>query len=141
MSDGLASGLGASARCQTLGRLNCLLGIYQAFDHFHSATGEIEMHGNHGEYSTNVREHSGHNRHAGHSVAMFRDKFWLSLGLTIPVVVWSSEVQHWLGYRAPTFPGSRLIPAILGNIIFVYGGSVFIQGARGELSTRPPRMT
>src|SRR4029077_16006961 len=98
------------------------------------------MHGNHGEYSTNVREHSGHKRHAGHSVAMFRDKFWLSLGLTIPVVVWSSEVQHWLGYRAPTFPGSRLIPAILGTIILVYGGSVFIQGARRELSAGQPGM-
>src|SRR5215469_6805129 len=65
--------------------------------------------------------------HAGHSVAMFRDKFWLSLALTIPVVFWSSEVQHWLGYRAPSFPESRLIPAILGTIIFAYGGSVFIQ--------------
>jgi Cu2+-exporting ATPase len=71
---------------------------------------------------------------------MFRDKFWLSLALTLPVVFWSSEVQHWLGYRAPTFPGSRLIPAILGTIIFVYGGSVFIQGARHELFSRQPGM-
>jgi Cu2+-exporting ATPase len=98
------------------------------------------MHANHGEYSTNVREHWGQNRHAGHSVAMFRDKFWVSLGLTIPVVVWSSDVQHWLGYRAPTFPGSRFIPAILGTIILVYGGSVFIHGARRELSVGQPGM-
>src|SRR5215469_16526884 len=83
---------------------------------------------------------TGHDRHAGHSVAMFRDKFWLCLALTLPVVFWSSEVRHWLGYRAPTFPGSRLIPAILGTIIFVYGGSVFIQGARHELSGRQPGM-
>src|SRR5215470_9423823 len=40
--------------------------------------------------------HVSHDRHAGHSVAMFRDKFWLSLALTIPVVFWSSDVQHWL---------------------------------------------
>ena len=39
----------------------------------------------------------GHDRHAGHSVAMFCDKFWLSFVLTIPVVVWSADVQHWLG--------------------------------------------
>ena len=83
---------------------------------------------------------TGHERHAGHSVAMFRDKFWLCLALTLPVVFWSSEVQHWLGYRAPTFPGSRLIPAILGTVIFVYGGSVFIRGARHELSGRQPGM-
>ena len=84
--------------------------------------------------------HSGHDRHAGHSVAMFRDKFWLSLALTIPVVVWSSEVQHWLHYRAPVFPGSRWIPAILGTIVFLYGGSVFIRGAWGELADRRPGM-
>jgi Cu2+-exporting ATPase len=71
---------------------------------------------------------------------MFRDKFWLCLALTLPVVFWSSEVQHWLGYRAPAFPGSRLIPAILGTVIFVYGGRVFIQGAGHELSARQPGM-
>jgi Cu2+-exporting ATPase len=88
--------------------------------------------------SQTKQAHSSHNQHAGHSVAMFRDKFWLCLALTFPVVFWSSEVQHWLGYRAPTFPGSRLIPAILGTIIFVYGGRVFVQGARHELSGRQP---
>src|SRR5881394_4230984 len=87
------------------------------------------------------RDHAaGHDRHAGHSVAMFRDKFWLSLALTLPVVLWSSEVQHWLGYSAPVFPGSRWIPAILGTIVFLYGGSVFIRGAFGELSDRRPGM-
>ena len=49
---------------------------------------------------------ASHDRHAGHSVAMFRDKFWLSFALTIPVVFWSSDVQHWLGYRAPSAPNS-----------------------------------
>jgi Cu2+-exporting ATPase len=71
---------------------------------------------------------------------MFRDKFWLSLALTIPVVFWSSEVQHWLGYHAPTFPGSRFVPAILGTLIFFYGGGVFIRGAWGELSDHRPGM-
>jgi Cu2+-exporting ATPase len=71
---------------------------------------------------------------------MFRDKFWLSLTLTLPVVFWSADVQHWLGYHAPAFPGSRLIPAILGTIVFVYGGRVFIQGAWHELSGRQPGM-
>jgi P-type Cu2+ transporter len=93
-----------------------------------------KMHAMSSEHPTNAVAHSGHTQHSGHSAAMFRDKFWLSLTLTLPVVFWSADVQHWLGYHAPTFPGSRLIPAILGTIIFVYGGSVFIQGARGELS-------
>src|SRR6266545_8296050 len=86
--------------------------------------------------------HAGmsHDRHAGHSVAMFRDKFWLSLVLTIPVIVWSPDPQEWLGYRAPTFPGSEYIPAILGTLVFLYGGLVFIRGAQGELAERQPGM-
>src|SRR6184192_3768832 len=85
-------------------------------------------------------DQGGHDRHAGHSVAMFRDKFWLSFALAIPVVVWSREVQHWLRYTAPTFPGSALVPAILGTIVFLYGGLVFLRGARGELADRQPGM-
>ncbi len=81
-----------------------------------------------------------HDRHAGHSVAMFRDKFWLSFVLTIPVVFWSTDVQHWIGYTAPSFPGSKFIPAILGAVVFVYGGLVFIRGAWGELADHKPGM-
>jgi Cu2+-exporting ATPase len=81
-----------------------------------------------------------HDRHAGHSVAMFRDKFWLSFALTIPVVFWSTDVQHWLGYTAPSFPGSKFIPAVLGTVVFVYGGLVFIRGAWGELAEHKPGM-
>jgi P-type Cu2+ transporter len=81
-----------------------------------------------------------HDQHAGHSVAMFRDKFWLSFALTVPVVLWSPEVQHWLGYCAPFFPGSKFIPAILGTGVFINGGVVFIRGARGELAGHKPGM-
>src|ERR1700680_2427073 len=84
--------------------------------------------------------HGSHNRHAGHSVAMFRDKFWLSFALTIPVVFWSTDVQHWLAYTAPSFPGSKFIPAILGTVVFVYGGLVFIRGAWDELAHHQPGM-
>src|SRR5580698_8391946 len=84
--------------------------------------------------------HGSHDRHAGHSVAMFRDKFWLSFALTIPVVVWSTDVQHWLGYTAPSFPGSKFIPAILGTAVFVYAGPVFIRGASSELADHKPGM-
>src|SRR6202140_2854863 len=82
----------------------------------------------------------GHDRHAGHSVAMYLDKFWLIFALTIPLIFWSSDVQHWLGYSAPSFPGSRFIPAILGTLLFFYGGLVFIRGSRGELADRKPGM-
>jgi Cu2+-exporting ATPase len=82
----------------------------------------------------------GHDKHAGHSVAMFRDKFWLSFVLTIPVLVWSMDIQEWLGYQAPSFTGSDWIAPLLGTIVFFYGGLVFIRGAVGELRDRQPGM-
>jgi P-type Cu2+ transporter len=81
-----------------------------------------------------------HDRHAGHSVAMFRDKFWLSFALTIPVVFWSTDVQRWFGYTALAFPGSKFIPAVLGTVVFAYGGLVFIRGAWRELADHKPGM-
>src|SRR6185312_14165249 len=50
------------------------------------------------------------------------------------------EVQHWLGYHAPSFQGSTFIPPILGTIVFLYGGLVFIRGARDELADYKPGM-
>src|SRR6266487_1126483 len=64
-------------------------------------------HVGHGMHGSHDADGGGHDRHAGHSVAMFRDRFWLTLALTIPVIVWSRDPQEWLGYRAPTFPGSE----------------------------------
>src|SRR5258705_11505118 len=71
---------------------------------------------------------------------MFRDRFWLSLALTVVVLAWSRDIQMWLGYAAPTFPGSDWLPAIVGTIIFLYGGLVFLRGAAGELRDRQPGM-
>jgi Cu2+-exporting ATPase len=71
---------------------------------------------------------------------MFRDKFWGSVALTVPTVVWSPMVQQWLGLTAPTFPGSRYIPAIFGTILFFYGGLVFLRGALREIRDRLPGM-
>ena len=84
--------------------------------------------------------HAGHDKHAGHSVAMFRDKFWLSVVLTIPVLFWSEMIQDWLGYTAPAFPLSDRIPAVLGTIVFVYGGLPFLKGGLAELRDRQPGM-
>jgi len=96
-------------------------------------------HGEHGAM-TDQTGHAAHDRHEGHSVSMFRDKFWLSLALTIPVVILSPEVAEWLGYTIPDLPGIEYVPAILGTIIFFYGGLVFIRGAQGELADRQPGM-
>lgn len=85
-------------------------------------------------------KHSDHDKHAGHSVAMFKDKFWLTLLLTIPVLVYSEMIQHWLNFTPPSFTGSQYIPFLFSTIIFFYGGLVFIKGAVGELKAKMPGM-
>ena len=108
--------------------------------HHPSASESMQHHEHRHEHHTEPSLHSGHDRHAGHSVAMFRDKFWLSLAFTIPVLIWSADVQHWLRFSAPTFPGSKWIPAIFGTVVFFYGGIVFVRGAHRELAERKPGM-
>ncbi|MEZ7666825.1 copper-translocating P-type ATPase [Rothia sp. 27098_8_161] len=71
---------------------------------------------------------------------MFRERFWWSLILSIPVVIFSPMVAHLLGYPLPEFPGSTWIPPILDTIIFVYGGTPFLKGGWKELKSRQPGM-
>ncbi|HVR31228.1 MAG TPA: copper-translocating P-type ATPase [Acidimicrobiia bacterium] len=82
----------------------------------------------------------GHDKHAGHSPAMFRDRFWWSLALSLPVIVYSPMVQDWFGYTAPVFAGSDWISPLLGTVVFVYGGSPFLKGAVAEARDRQPGM-
>jgi Cu2+-exporting ATPase len=84
--------------------------------------------------------HHGHDKHAGHSAEMFRDRFWLSLILTVPTLVWSDSLQDWLSYTAPSFPRSQHVPAVFGTAVFLYGGLVFLKGGLGELRDRLPGM-
>ena len=85
--------------------------------------------------------HGGsHDKHAGHTVAMFRDKFWPSSALTIPTLIWGHMLPRALGYAPPPFPGAHLIPPVLGTAVFLYGGWPFIQGAWHALRDRLPGM-
>jgi len=84
-------------------------------------------------------EHKGHDKHAGHSPNMFKQKFWLSLALTVPTLLFSSTVQGWFGLNW-TFTGSQYIPAVFGIVIFLYGGLVFLKSAKVELTAKQPGM-
>ncbi|HET9453195.1 MAG TPA: copper-translocating P-type ATPase [Gemmatimonadaceae bacterium] len=84
--------------------------------------------------------HAGHDKHAGHSVAMFRDKFWITLALTIPTLIWGHMLPRAFGYMAPMFPGSQWIAPVFGTAVFFYGGTPFLKGAVGELRARLPGM-
>ena len=95
----------------------------------------------HGRAQSAVHDaHAGHDKHAGHSVQAFRRRFWLSLALTVPTLVWGHMLQRAFGYTAPHFRGSHWLPALFGTAVFVYGGWVFLQGAVRELRDRLPGM-
>jgi len=83
---------------------------------------------------------TGHGKHAGHTPEMFRDRFFVSLLLTLPILYFSEQLQTWLGYRALAFPGSAWVNPVLGTILYFYGGLVFLKGALGELRERAPGM-
>jgi len=90
----------------------------------------------HGEHAV----HGGPGRHAGHDINVLRKRFWVTLILTIPVVLYSAGIQRLLHFTAPRFPGSEYVPALLGTFIFFYGGIFFIKAAVGELRNRLPGM-
>jgi P-type Cu2+ transporter len=71
---------------------------------------------------------------------MFRDRFWVSLALTVPVVVWAPMIQEWFGYTAPAFPGSQWLAPVLGTVIFFHGGWPFLTGGWQEARDRAPGM-
>ena len=71
---------------------------------------------------------------------MFRDRFWLSLALALPVIYFSEMFQMLLGYSAVSFPGSDWVAPVLGIVIFVYGGAPFLTGGLQEARDRQPGM-
>lgn len=85
-----------------------------------------------------MHNHNGHN--AGHSVAVFRQKFWLTLLLTLPVVIYSPVIQGWFKFNPLAFVGSNYIPFIFSTVVFFYGGLVFIRGAWREIRSKTPGM-
>lgn len=83
--------------------------------------------------------HKAHVDHSGHE-QMFRRKFWVSLALSIPVLVFSPTIQTWLSYSLPDFPGSAWITPLFSVIVFLYGGLPFLKMAVPELKNRQPGM-
>jgi Cu2+-exporting ATPase len=83
--------------------------------------------------------HGGHDKHAGHDPEAFRRKFWLSLVLTVPIVVTSHMVMDWFSYSLD-FPGMSWVGPVLGSVVFFYGGWPFLAGAVSEIRDRAPGM-
>jgi Cu2+-exporting ATPase len=92
----------------------------------------------HGAYQTQGG-HAGHVDHTGHE-EMFRKRFWVSLLLSIPVLLYTPMLQMWFGFEMPEFPGSQWVAPLFSIIVFLYGGVPFIQMAVPEIRNRQPGM-
>ena len=71
---------------------------------------------------------------------MFRDRLWISVALTLPVLAFSEMIQDWLGFTLPDFVGRDLVAPILGTAVFLYGGQPFLTGGIEEARARRPGM-
>jgi Cu2+-exporting ATPase len=104
--------------------------------HGHADHGSHSAHADHGSHGAD----GGHDRHAGHSLEMFRNRFWVCLVLTIPILAYAEGLWELVGLEPPALPGGRYVSFALGTVIFLYGGSVFLRSAVGELAARMPGM-
>lgn len=109
-----------------------------------------EMH--HSEHSGKVsdktmnhkkQKHSGHSHseHEGHTIEGFRKRFWISIAFTIPILILSPMIQHFLGLKeALRFNGDVFVLFALSSFVFFYGGFPFLKGLTDELKKKLPGM-
>ena len=88
---------------------------------------------------TGHEDHAGHTDHTGHEL-LFRNRFWVCLVLTVPVLLYSPVVQEWLRFTMPAFAGSQWISPLFAVVIFLVGGVPFLRMAGDELRQRQPGM-
>ncbi|SHM87265.1 Cu2+-exporting ATPase [Cyclobacterium lianum] len=106
-----------------------------------------QHHGHHSEHASGPQAgksnhgHGGHGHHNHHAMMIedFKKRFWISLALTLPVLVLSQMIQQWLGFEW-TFTGDQYVLFALSSVIFFYGGWPFLKGLWDELKDKNPGM-
>lgn len=101
-----------------------------------------DQHAHHEQNDTqhdHQNSHEGHD-HSHHDPSQFKQKFWLSLVLTLPILYYAEQFQIWFGYDAISFPGSDWLSPLLAVVLYFYGGWVFLTGAVSEVRSRQPGM-
>lgn len=91
-------------------------------------------------HSHHHHNEQAHDAHAGHDPNEFKRLFWFSALLTVPILYFSQQIQEWFGYTALQFPGAEWVNPLLGTVLFVHAGRVFLVGALHELRSRQPGM-
>jgi Cu2+-exporting ATPase len=82
-----------------------------------------------------------HHDHQIHMVMDLKKRFWVSLIITLPILILSPRIQEWLGFGASLrFSGDLYFLLVLSSIVFFYGGYTFLKGFFEELQSAKPGM-
>lgn len=103
-------------------------------EHVHSGTIEKKPGHDHHAMGNAPMGHAGHDHHAM-MIGDFKKRFWISLIITIPILLLSEMIQHWLGYEIK-FAGDKYVLLALSSFIFFYGGWPFLKGLFDELKSK-----
>lgn len=104
---------------------------------------EGHNHAGHEHHDSGGYEHGAHNHHDHHAMMVrdFRKRFWISLALTVPVLLLSPMIQQLIGLgESLRFSGDLLTAFLISSIIFFYGGWPFLKGMVDEIKKKTPGM-
>lgn len=108
-------------------------------EHQHSADQNSKEHTNHSMHDMNPRMGmQGHDHHKM-MIADFKRRFYITLILTIPIMLLSHMIQQWLGIKI-NFKGSQYVLFLLSSVVFFYGGMPFLKGLVSEIRNKKPGM-
>jgi Cu2+-exporting ATPase len=105
--------------------------------HQHKRHDMSSMHAGH----AGMAAYGDHGSHHAMMVADFRKRFWISLVISIPILLLSPLVQRFLGLQGIiTFPRDSYVLFVLSSAVFFYGGWPFLKGIYYELKSKSPGM-
>ncbi len=116
---------------------------HQHHKHHQMDHSEYKNHHSHETMNQKKNDHDGHSHseHEGHTIEGFKKRFWISIVFTIPILILSPMVQHFLGIRETiSFTGETYLLFALSSFVFFYGGYPFLKGLIDELKIKQPGM-
>jgi len=84
-------------------------------------------------------KHEEYSKHQGHSINDFKKRFYVSIFLTLPVLVLSPMIQDFLNFSFG-FKGDSILLFIFSSVLFFYGGAPFLKGSLNEFKHKLPGM-
>ena len=112
---------------------------HQHHNHTHENHSHGHDHHKHDHHSGQHQSHSDHHGQHEHMIEDFKKRFWISLIITLPIIVLAPMIQELLGYQL-RFNGDRYVQFILSSVIFFYGGWPFLKGLADEIKKKAPGM-